>query len=111
VSMPFDHSIRAISAIRSGGWGGRGPGVHASGYRRAIPEATLRDWSRDGVTWHGPTDDVAGALAQAHVRARRAASTAVSMPFDHSIRAISAIRSGGWGGRGKRPCATGRGTG
>ncbi len=35
--------------------------------RRAIPEATLRDWSRDGVTWHGPTDDVAGALAQAHV--------------------------------------------
>jgi glycosyltransferase involved in cell wall biosynthesis len=35
--------------------------------RRAIPEATLRDWSRDGVTWHGPTDDVAGALARAHV--------------------------------------------
>ncbi|BAQ47100.1 MULTISPECIES: glycosyltransferase family 4 protein [Methylobacterium] len=35
--------------------------------RRAIPEATLRDWSRDGVTWHGPTDDVAGALVQAHV--------------------------------------------
>ncbi|MGX7706462.1 glycosyltransferase [Methylobacterium sp. Gmos1] len=35
--------------------------------RRAIPEATLREWSRDGVTWHGPTDDVAGALARAHV--------------------------------------------
>ena len=35
--------------------------------RRAIPEATLRDWSRDGVTWHGPTDDVAGALVRAHV--------------------------------------------
>ncbi|AWB23838.1 glycosyltransferase family 1 protein [Methylobacterium currus] len=35
--------------------------------RRAIPEATLREWSRDGVVWHGPTDDVAGALAQAHV--------------------------------------------
>ena len=35
--------------------------------RRAIPEATLRDWSRDGVTWHGPSDDVAGALARAHV--------------------------------------------
>ncbi|AWN48231.1 glycosyltransferase family 1 protein [Methylobacterium terrae] len=35
--------------------------------RRAIPEATLRDWSRDGVTWHGATDDVAGALARAHV--------------------------------------------
>ncbi|GJE02272.1 glycosyltransferase [Methylobacterium isbiliense] len=33
--------------------------------RRAIPEATLRDWSRDGVTWHGATADVAGALAAA----------------------------------------------
>jgi glycosyltransferase involved in cell wall biosynthesis len=35
--------------------------------RRAIPESTLREWSRDGVVWHGPTDDVAGALARAHV--------------------------------------------
>ncbi|WP_245524273.1 glycosyltransferase [Methylobacterium nonmethylotrophicum] len=35
--------------------------------RRAIPDATLRDWSRDGVVWHGATDDVAGALARAHV--------------------------------------------
>jgi len=35
--------------------------------RRAIPEATLRDWSRDGVTWHGPTTDVAGAYAAHHV--------------------------------------------
>jgi len=35
--------------------------------RRAIPEATLRDWSRDGVTWHGATTDVAGAYARHHV--------------------------------------------
>ncbi len=35
--------------------------------RRAIPEATLREWSRDGVVWHGRTDDVAGALDRAHV--------------------------------------------
>ncbi|SFU86204.1 Glycosyltransferase involved in cell wall bisynthesis [Methylobacterium sp. 174MFSha1.1] len=35
--------------------------------RRAIPEATLREWSRDGIVWHGPTDDVAGALARAQV--------------------------------------------
>ncbi|MGY2047330.1 glycosyltransferase [Methylobacterium sp. JK268] len=35
--------------------------------RRAIPEATLRGWSRDGVAWHGATADVAGALAAAQV--------------------------------------------
>ena len=35
--------------------------------RRAIPEATLRDWSRDGVAWHSATGDVAAALSQAHV--------------------------------------------
>ncbi len=35
--------------------------------RRAIPEATLRDWSRDGVAWHGATGDVAAVLARAHV--------------------------------------------
>lgn len=35
--------------------------------RRAIPEATLRDWSRDGVTWHGPTRDVASVFAAHHV--------------------------------------------
>ncbi|UMY18741.1 glycosyltransferase [Methylobacterium organophilum] len=34
--------------------------------RRAIPEATLRDWSRDGVTWHGPTRDVAAVHAAHH---------------------------------------------
>ena len=35
--------------------------------RRAIPEATLRDWSRDGVAWRGPTRDAAAAFAGAHV--------------------------------------------
>ncbi len=35
--------------------------------RRAIAEATLRDWSRDGVAWHGPTTDVAAVWASHHV--------------------------------------------
>jgi glycosyltransferase involved in cell wall biosynthesis len=35
--------------------------------RRAIAEATLRDWSRDGVAWHGPTADVASVWAHHHV--------------------------------------------
>jgi glycosyltransferase involved in cell wall biosynthesis len=35
--------------------------------RRAIAEATLRDWSRDGVAWHGSTADVAAVWASHHV--------------------------------------------
>ncbi|MGU3538467.1 glycosyltransferase [Methylobacterium sp. A54F] len=35
--------------------------------RRAVPEATLRDWSRDGVAWHGPTRDAASVFAAHHV--------------------------------------------
>ncbi|MBE7245433.1 MAG: glycosyltransferase, partial [Actinomycetospora chiangmaiensis] len=35
--------------------------------RRAIAEAALRDWSRDGVMWHGATDDVAATWASHHV--------------------------------------------
>ena len=35
--------------------------------RRAIAEATLRDWSRDGVAWHGPTADVGAVWAGHHV--------------------------------------------
>ncbi|CAA2101828.1 N, N'-diacetylbacillosaminyl-diphospho-undecaprenol alpha-1,3-N-acetylgalactosaminyltransferase [Methylobacterium bullatum] len=35
--------------------------------RRAIPEETLRSWSRDGVTWHGPTRDVSAVWAEHHV--------------------------------------------
>lgn len=35
--------------------------------RRAIPEATLRDWSHDGVAWHGPTTDIVGIWAAHHV--------------------------------------------
>ena len=35
--------------------------------RRAIAEATLRAWSRDGVAWHGPTADVPAVWAGHHV--------------------------------------------
>lgn len=35
--------------------------------RRAIPEATLREWSRDGIVWHGATTDVADVWAAHHV--------------------------------------------
>lgn len=35
--------------------------------RRAIAEAALRDWSRDGVMWHGATDDVAATWTSHHV--------------------------------------------
>lgn len=34
--------------------------------RRAIPEATLREWSRDGVAWHGSTSDPVGVWAGHH---------------------------------------------
>ena len=35
--------------------------------RRAIAEATLRSWSRDGVAWHGSTSDVSAVWAAHHV--------------------------------------------
>lgn len=35
--------------------------------RRSIAEAALRDWSRDGVAWHGPTEDVSAVWAGHHV--------------------------------------------
>ncbi|KQT78278.1 glycosyltransferase [Methylobacterium sp. Leaf466] len=35
--------------------------------RRAIPEATLRGWTGDGIAWHGATDDVRGVWAGHHV--------------------------------------------
>ena len=35
--------------------------------RRAIPEETLRGWTRDGVAWHGPTAAVAEVYAAHHV--------------------------------------------
>ncbi|MHC2000034.1 glycosyltransferase family 4 protein [Methylobacterium sp. CM6241] len=35
--------------------------------RRAIPQETLRSWSRDGITWHGPTRDVSTVWAEHHV--------------------------------------------
>jgi glycosyltransferase involved in cell wall biosynthesis len=42
-------------------------GAPDSSNRRAIEAATLRDWSRDGVAWHGPTEDVAAVWANQHV--------------------------------------------
>ena len=68
-SKGIDTAVEAARLARSQGVD-LGLSLHGApdpSNRRAIPEATLRDWSRDGVTWHGPTDDVAGALAQAHV--------------------------------------------
>jgi hypothetical protein len=35
--------------------------------RRAIAESTLRDWSRDGIAWHGPTADVSAIWGRHHV--------------------------------------------
>lgn len=35
--------------------------------RREIPEAVLREWSGDGIAWHGATTDVADVWAAHHV--------------------------------------------
>ena len=42
-------------------------GAPDSSNRRAIPEESLRNWSRDGIAWHGPTRDVARVWAEHHV--------------------------------------------
>jgi glycosyltransferase involved in cell wall biosynthesis len=71
-SKGVDVAVEAVRLAR-----GRGAPIELSLYgapdpsnRRAIPEATLRDWSRDGVangiTWHGATADVAGIWAGHH---------------------------------------------
>ncbi|GJD51888.1 N, N'-diacetylbacillosaminyl-diphospho-undecaprenol alpha-1,3-N-acetylgalactosaminyltransferase [Methylobacterium crusticola] len=62
----------AVAAVRLAREGGAAVALTLHGApdpsnRRAIPEATLRDWSRDGVAWHGPTADVAGVLGASHV--------------------------------------------
>jgi glycosyltransferase involved in cell wall biosynthesis len=68
-SKGIDVAVEAVRLAR-----GRGIPVTLSLYgapdpanRRAITEATLRDWSRDGVAWHGATDDVAAVWAAHHV--------------------------------------------
>ncbi|NEU14192.1 glycosyltransferase family 4 protein [Methylobacterium sp. BTF04] len=68
-SKGIDLAVEAVRRARA-----QGIAVELSLYgtpdpsnRRAIPEATLRDWSGDGVTWHGPTTDVAGTYAAHHV--------------------------------------------
>jgi glycosyltransferase involved in cell wall biosynthesis len=68
-SKGIDTAVEAVRLARA-----EGMAVELSLYgapdasnRRAIPEETLRSWSRDGVTWHGPTRDVTGVWAEHHV--------------------------------------------
>ena len=67
-SKGVDTAVEAVRLVRA-----EGLPVELSLYgapdpqnRRAIPEATLRDWSRDGVTWHGATRDVGRVWATHH---------------------------------------------
>jgi len=68
-SKGIDVAVEATRLARS-----RGAAVELALYgapdpsnRRSIDAATLRDWSRDGVAWHGPTEDVAAIWAGHHV--------------------------------------------
>ncbi|MEH3118548.1 MAG: glycosyltransferase [Methylorubrum populi] len=77
VAVEAVRRARAVGAVGAeGAEGAEGAAVELSLYgapdpsnRRAIPEATLRAWSRDGVVWHGPTRDVADIFAAHHVGA------------------------------------------
>lgn len=42
-------------------------GAPDSGNRRAIPESILREWSSEGIVWHGATRDVPSVWARHHV--------------------------------------------
>ncbi|WP_246505056.1 glycosyltransferase [Microvirga antarctica] len=69
-SKGIDLAVAAVGIARS-----RGAAVELSLYGapdpsnpKAIPAATLDAWNREpGVTWHGPTDDVAGVWRDHHV--------------------------------------------
>ena len=68
-SKGVDVAVEAVRLARA-----EGAAVELSLYgapdpsnRRAIPEATLRAWSRDGIAWHGATDAVAAVWAGQHV--------------------------------------------
>ena len=68
-SKGVDIAVEAVRLARSGG-----AEVELSLYgapdldnRRAIPEATLRQWEGEGIVWHGPTTDVPGVYAAHHV--------------------------------------------
>lgn len=68
-SKGIDLAVEAVRIAR-----GRGVPVELALYgapdasnRRAVPEATLREWSRDGVHWAGPTRDPASVWAAHHV--------------------------------------------
>lgn len=68
-SKGVDVAVEAVRLARHGGasvelslYGSPDPGN-----RRAIPEATLRAWNGEGITWHGATRDVASVWAAHHV--------------------------------------------
>lgn len=69
-SKGVDLAVEAVGMARA-----RGADVTLSLYGapdpsnpRAIPESTLRDWAtREGVTWHGRTSDIAGVWRDHHV--------------------------------------------
>ncbi|WP_430911201.1 glycosyltransferase family 4 protein [Methylobacterium sp. sgz302541] len=68
-SKGIDVAVEAVRLAR-----GRGVAVELDLFgapdpsnRRAVPEATLRDWSRDGIAWAGPTRDPASVWAGRHV--------------------------------------------
>ena len=68
-SKGIDVAVEAVRLARE-----RGAPVELALYgapdpsnRRAIPEATLRGWSREGIVWHGPTTEVAGVWGAHHV--------------------------------------------
>ncbi len=69
-SKGVDVSVEAVRRARAGGaaveldlFGAPDPSNP-----KAIPEATLRDWSaQPGIAWHGPTRDVAGVWRDRHV--------------------------------------------
>lgn len=62
----------AVDAVRiAQGWGAPVElslyGAPDASNRRAVPEATLHEWSRDRVVWHGPSRDVAAVWSGHHV--------------------------------------------
>jgi glycosyltransferase involved in cell wall biosynthesis len=69
-SKGIDVAVEAVRRARAGGaaveldlFGAPDPSNP-----KAIPEATLRDWSaQPGIAWHGPTRDVAGVWRDRHV--------------------------------------------
>ncbi|MFE1601405.1 glycosyltransferase [Methylobacterium sp. ID0610] len=68
-SKGVDTAVEAVQRLRAAGIAVELElhGAPDPSNRRAIPEATLRGWSRDGIAWHGPSAAVAAVHAGAHV--------------------------------------------